>query len=274
MDLEFSYDAAEDIPEGLGEYYTEKGGKQALNIKGAAPADQVVRLETSLTKERNSHKDTKATLSAFGELNPEETLAALDSIEEMKAQIEAGAGGKLDEDALDKLVEQRIKRQIAPMERAAQKSADTITGLTTELSEHKTAASRRQILDAVTKAVDKAEVSKDARDDAVFLGQHTFEIDESGEVVTKEGGLTPAGYTPELWMTEIQPHKAHWWAKSTGAGAGGSGAGAGAGSASNPWSKAGWNMTKQSAMVANDPLGADKMAKAAGSSVGAIAPKE
>ena len=65
-----------------------------------------------------------------------------------------------------------------------------------------------------------------------------------------------------------------FWPKSVGAGAdtGAGGAGGGGVGKDNPWSKAGWNMTKQSTMYVADKAAAIAMMDVAGVKLGAIAP--
>jgi len=61
-----------------------------------------------------------------------------------------------------------------------------------------------------------------------------------------------------------------WLPTSQGGGAGG-GAG-GAGSGSNPWGAKSWDLDAQGEMIRQDRAKAERMAKAAGSKIGALAP--
>jgi hypothetical protein len=73
-------------------------------------------------------------------------------------------------------------------------------------------------------------------------------------------------------LTEMQETKTHWWPGSQGGGARGSQGGGGF-SGKNPWSAEGWNMTEQgSYLKAHGKDRAEKMAQAAGTSLGGRRP--
>jgi hypothetical protein len=100
--------------------------------------------------------------------------------------------------------------------------------------------------------------------------ERLFDVDEDGNITTRDGvGVTP-GLTVEQWLTDRQKDRPHWWPRSTGGGAKDS---TGRSLANNPWSRANWNLSEQGRYVREH--GAEKAAaaaKAAGSSVGATAP--
>ena len=100
--------------------------------------------------------------------------------------------------------------------------------------------------------------------------ERMFEITEEGQVITKDGvGVTP-GVAPDVWLSEMQPKRGHWWPASTGGGAKGS---KGANFASNPWTKENWNMTEQGKILSTQGREkAEQMAKAAGTSLGGRKP--
>jgi len=79
-----------------------------------------------------------------------------------------------------------------------------------------------------------------------------------------------AGITPDIWLTDMKEKRPHWWPTSQGGGAGGGAGGSGGGS--NPWGAKSWDLDAQGAMVRQDRAKAERMAKAAGSKIGAIAP--
>lgn len=99
-----------------------------------------------------------------------------------------------------------------------------------------------------------------------MLAERVFEVDDEGNVTTKDGvGVTP-GIAADVWLTEMQDKRPHWWPQSQGGGAGGSGGGGAGGK--NPFSAEGWNLTEQGRLVRENPEKADQMAKAAGTTVG------
>jgi hypothetical protein len=123
----------------------------------------------------------------------------------------------------------------------------------------------------VRKARIAAKVIDSAEEDALLLAERMFEVSEDGRVTTRDGvGVTP-GVEPDVWFTEMQAKRIHWWPPSEGGGARGGKGGNGVGS--NPWSTKNWNITAQMQYVTQH--GEEKgrqMAELAGSSLGAIAP--
>ena len=110
-----------------------------------------------------------------------------------------------------------------------------------------------------------------ALDDVLFMATHLFEIADDGEIVAKPGarGLQD-GTTPDVWLADMKEKKPHWWPASQGGGAGGGKEGGGLGS--NPWAAKTWDIDAQGTLVRTDRAKAERMAKAAGSHIGAVAP--
>ena len=76
-----------------------------------------------------------------------------------------------------------------------------------------------------------------------------------------------AGLSPKEWLAEMKDEAPHWWPPAVGGGAkGGQGGGGSFTGADNPWSKDGWNITKQGQLVTQ--LGA---AYLGGTRLGALA---
>jgi hypothetical protein len=112
-----------------------------------------------------------------------------------------------------------------------------------------------------------------AIDDAVILAERQLEVLDDGNVVTKDKvGVTP-GLDPLAWLQEMQSKRPHWWAPSQGGGAGGNRGGGNDFTGPNPFSNEHWNMTAQGKLVMTDPKKAEKMATAAGTSIGGMRPK-
>ena len=94
--------------------------------------------------------------------------------------------------------------------------------------------------------------------------------DEDEGVVFGKDGKTPKSVTE--WLLEQQESRRHWWGESVGGGARGSERGGPTGD--NPWTADNWNMTKQGEVIKTRGREvADRMAKAAGSPVGAPGPR-
>lgn len=267
MKLKAVYENVADIPAGYEDLFTEKGGKWVFTgVEGIKTQADVDTLQGALTKERNDHKATKAKLTTFGDMDADEVHAKLDRITE----LEAAAGGKLDETKINEIVEGRIKAKTAPLERELQKAKDALVEKDTAIKNFEVQDIRRKVGDAVRSAATASKVRPEALDDALMLSERMFEIDESGAIVAKDNcGVTP-GIDPATWLTEMQTKRPHWWPESQGGGAGG---GRGnIGSAANPFSADGWNMTEQGKIYKENPARAENLAKSAGTTVGGQRP--
>lgn len=263
-ELELEYESLEKVPEQYRNLYKEDNGKAVLGgVKGMKTQADIDRVMGALDKERNDHKAAKAKLQQFGDLDPEDVQSKLDRIEE----LEAAAGGKIDEDKLNQMVEGRLKTKIAPVERELNKLKQERDTLATENETFKQNDIRRKVRNAIGKALsDSKGFLKEAEDDAIIQGERLFELNEDGTVTAKDGvGITP-GITPKDWLAEIQSKKPHWWGST-----GGTGARPGTGSfqgSDNPWSREHWNVTKQNQIYRENKQRAEQMAKAAGTSIG------
>lgn len=265
MKLKTSYESEDEIPSGYAELFTERNGRWELTgIEGMKTQDDINRLQTGLSKERDAHKETKEKLRAYSALgdDPEEVLSKLDRI----AELEAAAGGKLDEGALNKMVESRIGARLGPVERERDRLKSELDSHAAVIADYKGKEVRRTISGAITEAAKKAGVSDGAVEDAVMWGQSVFELSEDGQVVAREGAGVTQGVDPSVWLSDMQAKKPHWWGTTTGGGAtGGRNTG---GNANNPFSAEHWNMTEQGKMVTENRQRAEQMAKQAGTTIG------
>ncbi len=275
MALNILYETQEEIPEAHRELFTEKDGKWELTgITGIKTQDDIDRIQTGLTKERAEHKETKAKLVAFKDVDLEQATKDQVELTELRAKVEAGAGGTFDQEkfdeAVDKLATARAATAAAPLTASLDAMTKERDTLTTENGEFKTDRTNRIISDAVRSAATGVKIIDTAVDDVLLLGEQIFEVNDDGAVLTRDNvGVTP-GIAPDIWLSEMQDKRPHWWPVSTGGGAGGSGSGGGF--AENPWSPEHWNMTAQGAAVKADRAKADRMAVAAGTTVGGIRP--
>ncbi len=280
--LKTIYETAEDIPEGFADLYVERNGKFELNgIEGVKTQADVDRVSEALRKEKTDHKSTKDALNKFHGIDPETVNAQLEELESAKSQLEAFTKeGKLDEAKLEPIIEARVKRALGPVERektnltraleAAKAEAANVAAERDKLSGTiRQGAVERAIRDAAT----AAKVIAPAIEDAVMQGLSVLEVAQDGAIVTKDNvpGVTP-GIGPNDWLKDMQDKRPHWWPQSQGGGARG-GNGGTPNRADNPWTKEGWNMTKQGQMVRT--LGEAKakaMAESVGSFIGATSP--
>jgi hypothetical protein len=266
MAIKAIVDKIDDIPEQYRDLYTEKNGKFELTgVEGVKTQADVERIQAGLVKERNEHKATKQLLSAWGDRKPDEVLAILDRVPE----LEAAAAGKVDENKINQMVETRVGSKLAPVQRQVTTLSQQLAERDQIITGYKQKEITRAVHDNVRAAISGAKgFQGSAAEDALMLAERMFEVGEDGKVITKEGvGVTP-GVDAVVWLTEMQQKRPHWWGPTEGGGSGGSGRPGGGGSGDNPWSHAGWNMTKQGQVYRENPARAEQMAKAAGTTIG------
>lgn len=274
MKLKLSYNSQEDIPNGYEALYTEKDGKWVLTgIEGMKTQEDITRLSESLRKEREDHKKVKDILAKLGgpDLDADALVEKLDEYEELKLRVESGEGGKIDDKKVEELVEQRVQRRLAPVERERDRLKTRNTELENENGTLKGTITRGTVESELRRHATEGKVVTSALDDILDIGANIFEVAEDGAVVTKQGlRNVPAGVTPDVWLSDMKEKRPHWWPASQGGGAGGSGGGNGTGV--NPWTKDNWSIEAQAQLVRTDPGKADRLAKAAGVYVGAMSP--
>lgn len=263
MAIKYLYEAESDIPANVRDLYSEQGGKFVLTgVEGVKPQTEFERVYGAHNREKDEHRATKARLQAWGDLNPEEVLAQLDRIKE----LETLAGGKLDDKALDALVENRIGTRIGPVKRAKDQAEAELAEARKLIEQLSGERKATKIRDEVTRAAIAAKVLDTALEDVQILAERYFDLDDQGRVVVKETGIQASD-----WLADQKAKRPHWFPGSRGGASGGSGTTETGGA--NPWSKDGWSMTEQSRIVLSKGIEyAEKLAGAAGSKVGATKP--
>lgn len=268
MPLKLEYTALDDVPEHFHELYTEKDGKFTLSgIEGLKSQADIDRIHTGLTKERGDHKKTKEKYNFLDGLDLADVQTRLNRYDE----LEAAAAGKIDDKKLNDMVEKRLEGRLSPLEREKKALNDLLTTSKGENDTLRGTLLRRDINDAVRTSALTAKVVDTALDDVLMIAGSVFVKTEEGRIVTRDdlngvaGGLDPAA-----WINEMKEKRPHWWPASQGAGANG---GSKDGSAGNPFKKDSWNLTEQTIMVREKGMDfAERMAKAAGTTVGGRAP--
>jgi hypothetical protein len=271
--LKAIHETADEIPELYRDLYSERGGKWELTgIAGVKTDADVARVQEALRKEKEDHKKAKEAARVWNEAGWkfDEVQERMDKWDELTLQAQAG---KIDDEKVNQIVESRIKARISPVEREKQQLAEKLAEAGTVIQTFQEKERVSAIHNSVRETRAKLKYVETAEEDILLLAERMLEIDDSGNVVTKDGvGVTP-GISPDIWLQEMQTKRPHWWPESQGGGA--KGGKAGNGFASNPWSAANWNLTAQGAYItANGVEKAQQMAAAAGSTVGAIAPKK
>lgn len=257
-------DNLDDLDESLHSEYVENptDKKFYLKVEEIDSLPVVKKLKEENGARRIELKKVKTSLEAFGDLKPDEVREQLDRIPE----LEAAASGKIDETKIETIVQARIKKVVAPIERERDTFKTQVAEKDKEIEGFKTERVTRKIHDAVVKAATGSKMLDSAREDAIMLAERVFEVGEDGSVATKDNvGVTP-GISPEVWLTEMQEKRPHWWGNSVGGGATGSRQNGGFNE--NPFTREHWNMTKQGEMVKANRTRAEQMAKAAGTTIG------
>ena len=283
MRLKTIYDTAEEIPEGYADLYTERNGRWELTaIEGVKTQADVERVQEALRKEKNDHKQTKLAFAPFEGLDPEAVEKTTHDLEEAKAQLEAiNKDGRIDETKLEPIIAARIKQAVAPLERDKtnlERQLDAqrkvVTEREGEVVSLRTSITMGDIERQIRDAAADAKILPTASLDAVRYGREVFEKTDDGRVITRDvAGVVP-GLTPKEWFKDQMDKSPHWWPASVGGGSGGGGGPRGVyGGANNPWSKDGWNVTKQGALITQLGMAkAGEIAAQVGSKIGDTKP--
>lgn len=268
--LELVYEKLDAVPEAFRGLYTEKDGKAVLtHINGMKTPQDVANVQEALRKEREDHGAAKLSLKAWGALKPDEVQSKLDRM----AELEAAAGGKLDEAAMQKIIDARLGQKTAPLERQLRDLTAERDTLQTEVGTLRGGMERRDMTDVVRAVATEMKVLGTAIPDVEMVASMYLERDATtGAFIVKADakGVTP-GTDVKGFLKDMQKIRPHWWPASQGGGAGGGGFGGDNGE--NPWSAKGWNLTAQGKYVQENGLAkAQQAAAAVGSKVGATRP--
>lgn len=269
-ELELNYDSMDEVPESFRSFYAEgDDGRATLNvrIRGLAGPADVERLKLVNRKAREEARTNEARAKAYGDLDPEEATRLRDENEDLKLRLEAADGKGLTDDQINQLVEKRLPMRLRPVERENEKLKRETEELRAENDGFRADRARNTILgDArdATKGDKGIKLRETALEDWEMFAERVLEVNEDGEVRTKEGvGVTPGISAAEL-LADIQANgtRKHWFPESRGAGARGGDPASGGGP--NPFAKETWNRTEQARMIQANPDRAVRFAKAAG----------
>ncbi len=273
--LNLVYDKEDEIPEAHRELYTkvdedkDDSKWELTGITGLKTQADIDKLNESIRKERAETKKFKDKLAVWGEFDHEQVVKDLEELDEARIRLEAG-DGKVDDEKIEKIVDARVVAQVAPVKRDLEKVEEERDGLLGKVGDFEAKDTVRTVTDSVRKAAVGLKIIDTAMDDVLMLGERVFEVTDDGAVLTRDSvGCTP-GIAPDVWIAEMQEKRPHWWPTATGGG--GKGSGAGGGFTDNPFTHQHWNMTKQGEAMRGDKDKADRMAKAAGTTIGGPRP--
>jgi len=270
--LELSYDTQEAVPEAFRELYVENDGKFTIsNINGLKTTTDTDTLQEALRKERGDHKAVADLFKPWKDMKHDEVVTKLDRIKE----LELAADGKIDDDKINQMVESRIGQKTSPLERKIDSLNGDVTSITAERDGLKAQIQRRDLNDQVRAIATEMKVINTAIPDVEMVAHNYLERNEDGKWIVR---ATVQDVTPGMdikgFMKEMQRLRPHWWPASEGGGANGGGSGGGFGG-TNPFAEATWNMTNQGNIIKEQGREiADRMAKAAGTTVGGLRPQK
>lgn len=269
MSLKAIYDNQEDIPAEYIALFAEKNGKYEIQVEGVKTSGDVERLQTSLQRERDEHKETKAKLRAYdwvGDLDEDGVTALRDKIEDLEAS--AGEGGGPSEEEIEAMVEKRVERALRKPNKTIEELSQINQQHLNAIQLHEAAANQRKIRDHVENVLggkDAPQIVKGAREDIIPFAERIMTVNERGEVVTKDGvGFEPGvNFGEVLGDLKAEGKRSHWFPASQGAGAAGSD-GSSVPGGTNPFAKDTFSMTEIGKLVSADKTRALAFAKAAG----------
>lgn len=257
MALKTILDSLDDVPEALRGEYKEIDGKFVLDIEGIDAHPAVVNLKTAHERQKTANKTLQTDLTAAKarlEGLPDDFDA--DAYEALQAQAEGKAPAKTDEQVAQ--VRQQLERK---HQGELAKKDDRIKTLEGALTQSK-------IDDGLSKALDEAGVDPAFKPGAIALLKSKGAVklvEEDGTfkatVETDMGPMPLAGYVKD-WTGSDEGKI--YVKKPTGGDATG---GNGQKFADNPWDASNGkkpNLTRQQALITENPAKARQMAQAAG----------
>ncbi len=273
MTLEAILEDKAKIPEGFQDHYKEVDGKFVLDVSGMKTQADFDNYAAALKKRFADSAADVSKKTGAGVTRDElmETVeAALKKFRPPTGETN-GKGGQGQEDGDVPARLHDLERNLADLKNQnekLQKERDDALGTSRSTT----------IRNALTQAATKAGVDPAGVGNLVQLVEGNFETSQAGDVVTKleaGKGVTP-NQAPEDYFASLSRDKSFrmFWPASKGAGAdaGDGGAGSADLGGKNPWTKAGWNVTNQSKLYAQDKAEAERLMKAAGVKLGATSP--
>lgn len=256
--LKYSYNNADDIPEGFSENYTEQDGIFTLNVEGAVSKKRLDEFRDSNIALKKELESTSSQYSQFDGIDPELARKLIDQNQKQKDKklLEAGE--------VDKLVENRT----TSIRDNFQSQIDSLTQERDNLNQR---LAKREIDSAVMEHAAKHGVQKSATEDVLNRARHIFTMQEGKAVAVEDGQpvYDEKGdpLTVASWVEKLVQGAPHLFNQNTGGGATGTPAGGNGNipNGDNPFDRSsGWNLTEQMQIMKTDPVKANRLKMAAG----------
>lgn len=275
MTLEAVYKDKAKIPEALVAHYVETDGVFVLDVTGMKTQKDFDDYAEALKKRLADASADFARKQGAG-LSRDDVLEVFEgALKKFAPGVKPKENGAGDGNGADGDVSARLhdlERNLASVTKeldTAKKERDEALGTSRNTT----------IRNKLTEAANAAGATPEGVTNLVTLSEPDFELSQAGDVVTKleaRTGVSP-NQKPEDYFSSVARDKAFrmFWPASKGTGADGDGAGGpGAGGdlgKGNPFSKLGWNMTAQGKLYTENKVEAERLMKAAGVELGAVA---
>lgn len=273
--LQTVYSDKAKIPAGAVEFFVERDGKFYLDAEGIKTQTDFDNYAEAL-KKRMADEVADIQKKAGNGVSRDEIMGWVK--EAASEMVKAGSGGgKSGSGDKGDGAGSEVLARLHDLERDVASLTETNKKLESERDEAVTKGRQTTIRNELSTAAQKAGATPEGIGNLVTLVENSFEVAQDGSVVTKlDAGVSP-NQKPDDYFAAIarDPSYRMFWGKSVGAGAGGDGAGGPGGGgvgADNPWTKAGWNLTKQGTLYKSDPTEAKRLMDAAGVKLGATTP--
>ncbi|WP_138476171.1 hypothetical protein [Dyadobacter bucti] len=248
MKLKAILDNLDGVDEALKPAYTEKDGKFVLNIEGYDSHPEVQGLKRSLQVSRDEKKAIETQLGEmkekFGSLPDEFNM-------EEYNRLKDGGGGD---------VNQKLADQRARLEDASKKALDVVNK---KLEDATSKLNKLHVDSALNSGITEIAVAAPFAPAVRAMFNDKVKVDyEGGEPIVTIENMPVNEYLKTWAGTDFGKH----YIVAPGSGGGGSG-GSGGGTpnkADNPWSKEGFNLTKQTEIERDDPAKAAQLKASAG----------
>lgn len=276
MPLKASYSKKEDIPAGLEAFYKEAGGKWIVDVDGMKTqadfdsyAEALKKRFTDAAADLNSKNNTGLNRDDVNEIME----AAIKKFAAAKPPGSPGDNGGKDQNG-------ELAEKLHELDRKVAALTETNVKLQTERDAAVGTSKQTTIRNELSTAAQAAKAIPEGIKNLVTLVEPNFEVAQDGSVVTKldaGNGVSPNQKPTDFFAAAARDQGYRmFWPESKGAGAENgehsNGGGGGDLTAANPWSKAGWNVTKQSQQYNTDKIEAGRLMESAGVKLGAIAP--
>lgn len=271
MSLKFVLDSLDEAVAGTEGHYLEgEDGKFILDLEGG-PKDQsgdVEKLDRSVKAARQDVKDIKSKYAWVGELTEAEVQELRDAREDLQYQLENNKAPSNEE--LEERAQRLADRRTREIETKLSSTTEELTNYKQALVLHEAAANQRKIRDAVDSVLNESngfKIHDSAKEDIYPYAERIMEIDEDGNVRSKEGvGIDPGlSFKDILGDLQNSGRRSHWFQGSTGGGLDGR-AGGDTYSGPNPFDKKSgtFNLTQIGQLKKSDPKRAMALCKKAG----------